>query len=148
MVCCISTRKGSLLFAERSPQLGATSYDDLVTTTWEEVIMTANIDSTSIPTCNTADAAASTFSTTPLSFELPVLRDMCASVPGMTLDHVYLVLVAIDEVGGRRELGDLVDLIDDARWPLQIIDAMIDFGFIRFAAGSAFDASIPVERVC
>ena len=66
----------------------------------------------------------------------------------MTLDHVYLVLVAIDESGGRRELGDLVDLIDDARWPLQIIDAMIEFGFIRFSSGCPFDANIPVERVC
>jgi len=39
-------------------------------------------------------------------------------------------------------------LIDDARWPLQIIDAMIDYGLIRFAAGCAFDANIPVERIC
>src|SRR6056297_3191161 len=111
MVRCISTRKGSFLFAERSPQPVAPGHDDLVTTTCQEVIMTANTDSTSITTCNTGDSAASPFSTTPLSFELPVLRDMCASVPGMTLDHVYLVLVAIDESGGERELGDLVDLI-------------------------------------
>jgi hypothetical protein len=110
--------------------------------------MAANTDITSFLTCKTGDSAASAFSTTALSFELPVLRDMCASVPGMTLDHVYLVLVAIDESGGRRELGDLVDLINDARWPVQIIDAMIEFGFIRFAPGCPFDASIPVERVC
>ena len=110
--------------------------------------MTANIDSTSIQTCKTADPAASPFSTPALSFELPVLRDMCASVPGMRLDHVYLVLVAIDESGGRRELGDLVDMIDDASSPFQIIDAMIEFCFIRFAPGCAFDANIPVERIC
>ena len=110
--------------------------------------MATNIDTTSIPTCNTGDSTAFPFSPAPLNFDLPVLRDMCASVPGMTLDHVYLVLVAIDEMGGQRELGDLVDLIDDARWPIQIIDAMIEYGFIRFAPGYAFDASIPVERVC
>ena len=110
--------------------------------------MTANIDSTSIPTCKSADSVASPFSPAPLSFDLPVLRDMCASVSGMTLDHVYLILVAIDECGGRRELADLVDLIDDARSPLQIIDAMIEFGFIRLAPGCAFDANIPVERIC
>ena len=110
--------------------------------------MATNIDSTSIPTCKTGDSAAFPFSPAPLTFDLPVLRDMCASVPGMTLDHVYLVVVAIDEVGGQRELGDLVDLIDDARWPLQIIDAMIEYGFIRFAPGCPFDANIPVERIC
>ena len=110
--------------------------------------MTANIDSTSIPTCKTGVSAAVAFSPAPLSFDLPVLRDMCASVSGMTLDHVYLILVAIDESGGRRELGDLVDLIDDARWPLRIIEAMIEYGLIRFAPGCAFDSSIPVERIC
>ena len=110
--------------------------------------MTAYIDSTSIATCKTADSVAVPFSPAPLNFDLPVLRDMCASVSGMTLDHVYLILVAIDECGGRRELGDLVDLIDDARSPLQIIDAMIEFNFIRFAPGCPFDANIPVERIC
>ena len=110
--------------------------------------MTAYIDSTSIATCKTADSVAVPFSPAPLNFDLPVLRDMCASVSGMTLDHVYLILVAIDEMGGRRELGDLVDLINDASWPIQIIDAMIEYGFIRFAPGCAFDANIPVERIC
>ena len=110
--------------------------------------MADNIDSTSIPTCKTDDSVASPFSPAPLTFDLPVLRDMCASVSGMTLDHVYLILVAIDESGGRRELGDLVDLIDDASSPFQIIDAMIEFCFIRFAPGCAFDANIPVERAC
>jgi len=62
--------------------------------------MATNIDTTSIPTCKTRDSDAFPFSPPPLNFDLPVLRDMCASVPGMTLDHVYIVLVAIDEVGG------------------------------------------------
>ena len=110
--------------------------------------MADNIDNTSILTCKTSDSVAVPFSPAPLSFDLPVLRDMCASVSGMTLDHVYLILVAIDESGGRRELGDLVDLIDDARWPIQIIDAMIEYRFIRFAPGCPFDANIPVERIC
>ena len=63
-----------------------------------------------------------------LNFDLPVLRDMCASVPGMTLDHVYIVLVAIDEVGGsprarrsrrldrRRALADPDHRRDDRVW--------------------------------
>lgn len=109
--------------------------------------MATNIDTTSIPTCNTRDTAAFLFSPASLSYDLSALREMCASVPGMTLDHVYRVLVALDEFDGRRELGDLVDMIDDARWPLMIIESMIDFGVVRFAPGHAFDASMPVERI-
>ena len=110
--------------------------------------MAVDIDSTSHAACKSGNPAVFPFSQSSFVYDLSVLRDMCASVQGMTLDHVYLILVAIDEYGGRRELGDLVDMIDDARWPVRIIEAMIEYGLIRFAPGCAFDSSIPVERIC
>ena len=74
------------------------------------------------------------------------LRHACAA-SGIAVDHVYRIIEALDEHDGRRELGDLVDAIDDADRPLSVIEMMIDHDLIRFAPGHAFDASLPVERI-
>ncbi|MGY6567777.1 MAG: hypothetical protein ACXIVE_02170 [Salinarimonas sp.] len=74
------------------------------------------------------------------------LRHACAA-SGVAFDHVYRVIDSLDEHGGRRELGDLVDAISDAERPLGVIEMMIDNDLIRFAPGHAFDAALPVERI-
>jgi len=74
------------------------------------------------------------------------LRHACAA-SGIAIDHVYRIIETLDEHAGRRELGDLVDAIDDADRPLSVIEMMIDHDLIRFAPGHAFDAALPVERI-
>ena len=73
-------------------------------------------------------------------------RHACAA-SGLAIDHVYRIIETLDEHAGRRELGDLVDAIDDADRPLCVIEMMIDHDLIRFAPGHAFDAALPVERI-
>ena len=75
------------------------------------------------------------------------LRRSIGVAENVALDHVYRVLRALADHGDRRELGDLVDAIDDAETPMHVIEAMIEAELIQFAAGYAFDAAIPIERV-
>ncbi|MCC5978812.1 MAG: hypothetical protein JJU21_12175 [Salinarimonas sp.] len=75
------------------------------------------------------------------------LRRSIGVAENVALDHVYRVLRSLDEHGDRRELGDLVDAIDDAASPIRVIEAMIEAELIMFTPGYAFDAAIPVERV-
>jgi len=53
----------------------------------------------------------------------------------------------LDEHGGQRELGDLVDAIADFDMPLLLIEAMIDEELIQFVPGYPFDAAAPVMRI-
>jgi len=110
--------------------------------------MATFMDSMPVTACKTGAFAETDLHPTNANSELEWLREMCASVDGMTLDHVYLVLGALDIHGGRRELGDLVDVIADMRYPLSAIEAMVDYGLIGFVDGHAFDASLPVQRIC
>lgn len=109
--------------------------------------MAAFMNSMPATACNTGSFAETELPPTNENSELDWLREMCASVDGMMLDHVFLVLGALDIYGGQRELGDLVDMISDQRYPLAVIEAMIDYGLIGFVDGYAFDASIPVQRI-
>ena len=109
--------------------------------------MAAFMNSMPATACKTGIIAETDLHPTNANSELEWLREMCASVDGMMLDHVFLVLGALDIYGGQRELGDLVDMISDLRYPLAVIEAMIDYGLIGFVDGYAFDASIPVQRI-
>jgi len=75
------------------------------------------------------------------------LRQSIGVAENVALDHVYRVLRALDDHGEQRELGDLVDAIDDAASPMHVIEAMIEVELIQFKPGYAFDASAIVERV-
>ena len=105
------------------------------------------MDSMPATACKAGSFAETDFNPDNAHSELEWLREMCSSVDGMTLDHVYLMLGALELHGGQRELGDLVDVIADMRYPLAAIEAMVDYGLIGFVDGHAFDASLPVQRI-
>ena len=105
------------------------------------------IDSTRVDACKTDDfIVPQLFPEYPAPRARQELRQACAA-SGIAIDHVYRIIEALDEHAGRRELGDLVDAIDDADRPLSVIEMMIDHDLIRFASGHAFDAALPVERI-
>lgn len=110
--------------------------------------MAINIDSTRIDACNSDEFVAYTsppeFSENK-SFER--LRQIDAGCSVMSLDAVYRVIEALDEHGGQRELGDLIDAIADLDMPLLLIEAMIDEELIQFVPGYPFDAAAPVMRI-
>jgi len=133
----------------RSPQPAGTGYDDLTICVLakEGLEMAIAIDSTRTDACKTDASVVPQISPeSPKPRTLADSRHACAAT-GIAFDYLYRVINSLDEHGGRRELGDLVDAISDAERPLGVIDMMIDHDLIRFAPGHAFDAALPVERI-
>lgn len=111
--------------------------------------MAIDMDSTRIDACK-ADASVvphlSPESPSPYTSDHRDLLHAC-SAEGIGIDHVYRVIDALDDHGGRRELGDLVNAIGNADPPLRVIELMIEHDLIRFVSGHPFDAALPVERI-
>ena len=110
--------------------------------------MATYIDTTHASACKSGTCAETTTSPTFLeSLGKSRLRRSIGVAENVALDHVYRVLRALDDHGERRELGDLVDEIDDAASPMHVIEAMIEAELIQFRPGHAFDKTAIVERV-
>ena len=110
--------------------------------------MATYIDTTHAVACKSSTRAeTATFPKLPESVGKSRLRRSIGVAENVALDHVYRVLRALDDQGERRELGDLVDEIDDAASPMHVIEAMIEAELIQFRPGHAFDKTAIVERV-
>jgi len=110
--------------------------------------MATYIDTTHASACKSGTCADTELSPNFLeSLSKSKLRRSIGVAENVALDHVYRVLRALDDHGERRELGDLVDEIDDAASPMHVIEAMIEAELIQFRPGHAFDTTAIVERV-